>query len=794
VASPRIRIAPVAMLAVLASSACGGQVPLDDQVCPSLAVEPGQVSIVDARLGQAHPATLTLSNDCSRERALTLSVTLLDAPATVQLTPPDATVAPGQSTQAQLTWTPVDYQPVQASLRIESNDPDQALLTVPITLEVLFDQDGDGADAIEAGGTDCDDLDAARRPGATELNDGVDQDCDGLVDEDFVEPLDVVVTEVFAAADARRGDRQWIEVVNRSSRTVNLSGWQVRSGGTSLTVAPGAVLEPGARGLLARSSDPEVLGTDAPPTGLLEGTGLLTLDAGWALSLVAGTQDVVTVGGPDFAAERERASMQLDPTIDPAAGADEAAAWCASTTPFTSTEAATPSADNTWCPDVDHDGDGEPLATDCDDTDRDRRPGRMEVLDGVDQDCSGRADDLDLPADALVQVTDFIVDRSPEAGIGDFDNDGLPELVLVSRSSGFTASYNVDEWLRRSGPAEYGYVAWGDEHTWRDTQSVVAQARDVTGDGVDDAVTGYLHQGSGYPVVGVGVVAGGDRTWIVSDEAARWEDVQVTALDADGDGVSEILAAASDADDSAGRVWWMHVDGVSDLFVDIADVSTTWSGSRRSRAGVGLGGGDVDDDGYEDLLIRSSAVSDLSGVNLIAGGVELPGDGSLASAVDASVVGGTSQPGLLSAPRLGDLDGDGSVDLVVSDASTHRIWWDAGDLLTVGPRSADAELSLGATTACSTLLADLDGDGDDELVSGIFPLTGGGLIGLFAWDADALVEPFDETAWQAGVPRFDASEALGCWVAAGDLVEGGGTADLVIGAPGNDEAWIVRSE
>ena len=46
------------------------------------------------------------------------------------------------------------------------------------------DADGDGTRA-DAG--DCDDLDPARRPGLQELTvDGVDNDCDGLVDEDVV--------------------------------------------------------------------------------------------------------------------------------------------------------------------------------------------------------------------------------------------------------------------------------------------------------------------------------------------------------------------------------------------------------------------------------------------------------------------------------------------------------------------------------------------------------------------------------------------------------------------------------
>jgi hypothetical protein len=47
----------------------------------------------------------------------------------------------------------------------------------------LFDVDGDGHPSLEAGGEDCDDTRAETHPGAAELCDGLDNDCDGKVDE-----------------------------------------------------------------------------------------------------------------------------------------------------------------------------------------------------------------------------------------------------------------------------------------------------------------------------------------------------------------------------------------------------------------------------------------------------------------------------------------------------------------------------------------------------------------------------------------------------------------------------------
>lgn len=54
---------------------------------------------------------------------------------------------------------------------------------------VTADSDVDGYVAVQAGGDDCNDGDAAINPGAVEIaGDGVDNDCDGAVDEGNVQP------------------------------------------------------------------------------------------------------------------------------------------------------------------------------------------------------------------------------------------------------------------------------------------------------------------------------------------------------------------------------------------------------------------------------------------------------------------------------------------------------------------------------------------------------------------------------------------------------------------------------
>lgn len=56
-------------------------------------------------------------------------------------------------------------------------------------LEDPCDVDGDGHQSLACGGDDCDDGSALISPGSTELCDGLDNDCDRIIDEECVDSI-----------------------------------------------------------------------------------------------------------------------------------------------------------------------------------------------------------------------------------------------------------------------------------------------------------------------------------------------------------------------------------------------------------------------------------------------------------------------------------------------------------------------------------------------------------------------------------------------------------------------------
>lgn len=117
----------------------------------------------------------------------------LGGPAAVELNPAES-IAPGGtkewSVSLKAPTTPGRYR---GHWRMEKTGA--ARFGDDIWVEIVVkpppgtrDADGDGYESVAVGGTDCDDFDRNVHPGAPEVCNGRDDDCDGAIDEDLVRP------------------------------------------------------------------------------------------------------------------------------------------------------------------------------------------------------------------------------------------------------------------------------------------------------------------------------------------------------------------------------------------------------------------------------------------------------------------------------------------------------------------------------------------------------------------------------------------------------------------------------
>jgi hypothetical protein len=197
--------------------------------------------------------------------------------------------------------------------------------------------------------------------------------------------------------------------------------------------------------------------------------------------------------------------------------------------------------------------------------------------------------------------------------------------------------------------------------------------------------------------------------------------------DVDGDGLDDLWVAGGRGSEIPGAAWLVHgpVAGRIDLH-DADAVAYGEAGGDRFGTDA-AGAGDVDADGYADLLVLAWTADrggeDAGAAYLFRG--PLQGEGA---AADADVIWAGSPESPLS-PQIrsaGDLDADGWPDLVLSSGHDSRAGADAGAALVFyGPLLDRSEPRSLFGPAPGDLAgwsveggADVDGDGTDDLMVG----------------------------------------------------------------------------
>ncbi|MGB5741214.1 MAG: DUF4347 domain-containing protein, partial [Sedimenticolaceae bacterium] len=319
-----------------------------------------------------------------------------------------------------------------------------------------------------------------------------------------------------------------------------------------------------------------------------------------------------------------------------------------------------------------------------------------------------------------VSVSDGTTNVGPQAAAIVFTNvndgpvnnlTGLPQSIASSSADGATAVFAAD--LDSDGDIDLVSSSWTDDRVaWYQNDGTgsfteftiatgVSGARhvfvaDIDGDThldviasdyENDTVTWYRNNGAATPTFAANTVTNtADGAW------------SSFAIDMDGDGDTDILSASIWDD----KIAWYENDGAPTPGFTEHVITTNADGARTVVAG------DLDGDG--DIDVASASYID----DTIAW---YQSDGAATPGFTEHVV-STGALGAMSI-TIGDVDADGNQDLITASYADGKIAWFENDGA-VTPTFSENVISTSAAGARDVFVADMDGDGDLDVLSASF--------------------------------------------------------------------------
>ena len=287
-------------------------------------------------------------------------------------------------------------------------------------------------------------------------------------------------------------------------------------------------------------------------------------------------------------------------------------------------------------------------------------------------------------------------------------------------------------------------------------------------------------RGASYPIT-IDPLATTPATTLTGEAADNYFGGSVaTAGDVNGDGYADVVVGANAYGGYTGRAY-VYLGGASGLATTAATTLTGETGAFSSFGGSVATAGDVNGDGYADLVVGARSAAGGNGRAY----VYLGGATGLATTAATTLTGETTTSVFGdSVATAGDVNGDGYADVVVGargdSVNTGRVYvylGGASGLATTAATTLTGEAAWNFFGMPVATAGDVNGDGYADLVVGAYGYGGGsGRAYVYLGGASGLATTAATTLTGA------ASDQLGCSVATAGDVNGDGYADVVVGA------------